>query len=411
MLKKINVDDVRVGMYIDEVCGSWLDHPFWKSSFSLSTPKQLKTLQESDIQEVWIDTDKGLDVETVTPGVTGEENKTEEENKPVDEVVQEARVYTPKELPLLVALHEEVERARKVHEKAKAAVMYMFHDVRLGKALQTQETHVLVDNITQSLERNSNAFLSLSRFKEKDSHTYLHSIAVCALMVAVGRQFGIEGEELRNLGVAGLLHDVGLMQIPERILHKPGSLTSEEYDVIKTHPKLGWMTILKDSPETNEMVLDVCLHHHERMDGTGYPDNLPGESLSLYSQICMVCDVYDTITSDRSYKKGCAPAEAVRKMSAWQPGQFDQKVFHAFVKTVGIYPSVTLVKLKSGRLAIVTDQVSKSLLTPKVKVFFSTKLNAPTFPELIDLSKSRDSIVSIENPQTYGLNLKTITGI
>lgn len=405
MLKKINVDDVRLGMYIDEVCGSWMEHPFWKSSFKLATLKQLKTLQECGIQEVWIDTNKGLDVEISTHVVT-----KEEENEQVNETLQEAAVYTPKELPLLVALHEEVERARKIHGKAKTAVMYMFHDVRMGKALQTDETHALVENITQSLERNSNAFLSLSRFKEKDNHTYLHSLAVCALMVAVGRQFGIEGEELRNLGVAGLLHDVGLMQIPDKILHKPGNLTGEEFNVIKAHPKLGWM-ILNDSPEMNEIVLDVCLHHHERIDGAGYPDALTGDSLSLFSKICTVCDVYDTITSDRCYKKGEAPAEAIRKMAAWQPGHFDLRVFHAFVKTVGIYPAGTLVKLKSGRLAVVTDQATKSLLTPIVKAFFSTKLDAPCFPELIDLSKAQDSIVSVESPKKWGLNMKMITGI
>jgi len=324
------------------------------------------------------------------------------------EKLQQAAALPPKNPP--VAMHEEVERARKVHKKAKAAVMHMFHEVRMGKALQTEDTLALVDDITQSLARNSNAFLSLTRLKEKDHHTYLHSLAVCALMIAVGKQFGMEGEELRNLGVAGLLHDAGMMQIPIGLLNKTGSLTSEEFDVIKAHPKLGWM-ILNDAPEMNEIVLDVCLHHHERIDGAGYPEGLPGEGLSLYAKICTVCDVYDTITSDRCYKKGIAPAEAIRKMAAWQPGHFDLAVFHAFVKTVGIYPVSTLLMLKSGRLAVVTDQATKSLLTPVVKVFYSTKLNAPTFPELLDLSKAQDSIVCVENPQKWGVNLAAITGI
>ncbi len=405
MLKKINAGDVKIGMYIHEVGGSWLDNPFWKESFRLTTPKQLKTLQGCGNQDIWIDTEKGLDVEVETPVVT-----EEEENEQVEEVLQEAAVQVPKESPPALALHEEIDRARKVHAKAKAAVMYMFHDVRMGNALKTNDTFELVDDITQSFARNSNAFLSLSRLKEKDSHTYLHSIAVCALMIAVGRQFDIEGEQLRSLGVAGLLHDAGIMRIPERIINKPKNLTDEEFKVVKAHPILGWR-ILKDSPEINEIVLDVCLHHHERMDGAGYPDKLAGESLSLFCKICTVCDVYDTITSDRYYKRSYAPASAIRKMAAWQPGHFDLTVFHAFVKAVGIYPSGTLVKLKSGRLAVVTDQSTKSLLTPIVKVFFSTNINAPIFPELIDLSKAQDSIASVENPLTWNLNLKMITGI
>ena len=405
MLKKINTSDVRIGMYIHEVGGGWLDNPFWRRRFRLITPKQLKTLQESGVPDVWIDTGKGRDVDTDTPIVT-----EEEENQQVEEVLHEAVDFAPKELTPSVALHEEVDRARKTHNKAKATVMYMFQDMRMGKALQAKETFALVDDIIQTLTRNSNAFLSLSRLKEKDSYTYLHSVAVCALMVAVGRQFGIEGEELRNLGVAGLLHDAGMVRIPDRIVNKSRSLTSEEFAVIKAHPKLGWK-ILSDAPEMNEIVLDVCLHHHERMDGAGYPDQSPGENLSLYTKICTICDVYDTITSDRYYKKGYAPVDAIRKMAAWQPGHFDLQVFHAFVKTVGIYPSGTLVKLASGRLAVVTDQATKSLLTPIVKIFFSTKLNAPIFPELLDLSKAQDFIASVESPQKWGLNLKMITGI
>lgn len=407
MLKKISVDDACVGMFIDEICGSWMDHPFWKSSFPIVSAKQLEKLQNCGIYEIWIDTGKGRDVEPDTPIVT-----EEEEDAQVNEVLQgtEEEVFTPRELPVLVALHEEVERARKVHNKAKAAVMYMLHDVRMGKALQPEETYGLVDDITQTLVRNSNAFLNLTRFKEADNHTYLHSLAVCGLMIAVGRQFGIEGDELRNLGMAGLLHDVGMMQVPDWVLHKPKSLTKKEFNVIKTHPQLGWMAILKDAPDINEMVLDVCLHHHERIDGKGYPDALSGESLSLFTKICTVCDVYDTITSDRCYMKGCTPVEAIRKMAAWQPGQFDQKVFHAFVKTVGIYPAGTLIKLTSGRMGVVTDQTTNSLLTPKVKVFFSAKNDMPITPSLLDLSKSQDAIVSVEDPKKWGLNIKAITG-
>ena len=405
MLKKINVNDARIGMHVHEVCGSWLEHPFWKKSFRLATSKQLNALQECGVREAWIDTDKGLDVETSAPSVT-----VAEENERVSEALPAAPAHVPKELSTPVALHEEIDRARKLHNKIKSAVMYMFQDLRMGKALQTGETLALVDEITQSLARNSSAFLSLARFKEKDGYTYLHSVAVCALMIAVGRQFGIEGEALRNLGVAGLLHDAGMTRVPDRILNKPQTLTDEEFKVIKSHPKLGW-TILNGAPEINEMILDVCLHHHERADGAGYPDNQSAESQSLFSKICAVCDVYDAITSDRSYKKAYAPVDAIRKMTAWQPGQFDLAVFHAFVKTVGIYPSGTLVKLRSGRLAVVTDQGGKSLLTPTVKVFFSTKINAPIFPELVDLSKAQDAIVGVENPLTWGLNLKMITGI
>jgi len=405
VLKKITASDARIGMFIHEIGGSWLNNPFWKSSFLVSSERQLNKLQEFSLHDIWIDTNKGLDVELDTSVVT-----VEQEAQPVKQALQETAESPPEKVVKTVPLHEEIDRSRKVYAKAKKAVKHMFHEVRMGNALHTDETFALVDEITQSLSRNSNAFLGLSRLKEKDHHTYMHSVAVCGLMIAVGRQFDIEGEQLRNLGVAGLLHDAGLAKIPTRILNKPGHLSEEESNIIRTHPALGW-DLLEAANDTNEMVLDVCLHHHERMDGDGYPKNLPGESLSLYTKICTVCDVYDTITSDRYYQKSYAPTEAIRRMTAWQPGQFDLNVFHALVKTVGIYPVGTLLKLKSGRLAAVTDQTSKSLLTPIVKVFYSINLNAPIFPKLVDLSITPDEIISVESPKKWSVNVKTITGI
>jgi hypothetical protein len=124
-----------------------------------------------------------------------------------------------------------------------------------------------------------------------------------------------------------------------------------------------------------------------------------------------VCDVYDAITSNRCYKVGWEPAEAIRKMAEWQEGHFDNTVFHAFVKTIGIYPSGTLVKLKSTRLAVVIEQTEKNLLTPIVKVFFSTKSNMPMQPEIVDLSQSADSILNAEDPQKWGFDLKKLAAI
>ncbi len=146
-------------------------------------------------------------------------------------------------------------------------------------------------------------------------------------------------------------------------------MTDEEFAIVKAHPRKGW-EMLRESGGVSEEGLDVCLHHHERMDGTGYPDKLSGEALTLLARMGSVCDVYDAITSDRCYKKGWEPAESIHKMAEWKDGHFDETVFHAFVKTIGIYPNGTLLKLESGRLGLVIEQSAKSLTTPIVKVFF-----------------------------------------
>ena len=403
MRKKINIRDVRLGMFIHEICGSWMDHPFWKKSFKLSDQADFNTLMQCGVKEVWIDISKGLDVEAIVSAVT-----TETANALVENTFQlVARSTKEKALPR-AALQDELVRARKIHAKAAQAVVSMFGEARMGNAIKVEQVVTLVEEINQSIARNSDALLSLARLKNADNYTYLHSVAVCALMIALGRQLGLEGALLNEIGMAGLLHDVGKMFIQGDILNKPGRLTDDEFVIIKGHPQKGW-EMLKSCPDVSEMALDVCLHHHENVTGTGYPDRISGEALTLYARMCAVCDVYDAITSDRCYKKGWAPGEAIRKMTEWKDGRFDETVFSAFVKTVGIYPAGTLVKLKSGRLGVVMEQTEKSLLTPVIKVFFSTRSNLRIQPELVDLSKSTDRIANLEDSQQWGFDLNELT--
>jgi putative nucleotidyltransferase with HDIG domain len=402
MLKKIHIRDLRSGMFINELCGSWMDHPFWKKAFLLASADDLKSLQTCGIQEVWIDTDKGLDVASAVATSTLEEEK----KKIDDELLSIAKA--PASEPH-IPLHDELARARKLQAKSKAAVTSMFNEARMGNAIKVSEAADLVDEISQSITRNPEAFINLTRLKTKDDYTYMHSIAVCALMIALGKQLGLSGNDLKEAGLAGLLHDVGKMLIPDEVLNKPGKLTDEEFETVKQHPRKGW-EMLQGSAEITAIALDVCLHHHERVDGTGYPGRISGDQLTLFARMGAVCDVYDALTSNRCYKNGWEPADTIRKMAEWRNGHFDERVFQAFVKTIGIYPSGTLVRLKSGRLAIVIEQTEKSLLTPIVKAFFSTKSNEPIMPEMIDLSRSQESIASAEDPAKWGFDLKKITG-
>ena len=219
---------------------------------------------------------------------------------------------------------------------------------------------------------------------------------------------GIKSDTLRALGVAGLLHDIGKAAVPPAVLNKAGRLTDEEFDIVKMHSMQGW-EILQRASGADDIALDVCRHHHERMDGAGYPDRISGEMLTVHAQMGAICDIYDAITSDRCYKKAWPPTEALRKMAEWQHGHLDEKIFQCFI--VGIYPVGTLLKLKSGRLAVVTDLTEKSLLEPIVRVFFSARSNAPITRELVNIALSQDAVVSVEDPVKWGLDLKKMAGL
>ena len=383
-------------MYIDDLCGKWIDVPFWKTAFKLKNKKDLANLQNCGVKQVWIDTARGLDVET-------------NDAVPTSIIVPDMSTNEQPQLELQVSLENELEAARKIQQRATEQVISMFQQARMGKALQAESAIPITNEIYQSVVRNPGALISLTRLKTKDDYTYMHSVAVSALMIALGRQLGVDEDIVKSLGIAGLLHDVGKMAVPDQILNKPGKLTDEEFDIIKSHPEHG-LAMLKDSTEIDDIARDVCLHHHERVDGTGYPEKSSAEDLSLFAKMGAVCDVYDAITSNRSYKDAWEPADSIRKMASWKEGHFDEAVFNAFVKTVGIYPAGTLVKLSSGRLGVVTDQSAGSLLEPKVKIFYSTTAKAHILPKIVELRRSGETIENIADPIAFGIDLKKIIG-
>jgi putative nucleotidyltransferase with HDIG domain len=261
----------------------------------------------------------------------------------------------------------------------------------------------LVEDISQSVMRHQSALISLARLKTSDEYTYMHSVAVCALMIALARQMGLNAEQVREAGMAGLLHDLGKMVIPLSILNKPGKLTDAEFAVVRGHPEAG-ARLLQQGGGLMATVIDVCLHHHEKVDGSGYPHRLLGDAISLFARMGAVCDVYDAVTSNRAYNRGWNPAEAIRKMAEWK-GHFDTQVFKAFVKSVGIYPVGSLVRLESGRLGVVLEQNEKSLLMPRVKVFLSARSKVPIPQQVVDLAKPmvNDKIVGVESAEAWGL--------
>jgi len=276
----------------------------------------------------------------------------------------------------------------------------MFREARMGKAVDAEGCLPLVEEISSSVMRNPGALVSLARLKSQDEYSYMHSVAVCALMVALAREAGMDADACRQAGLAGLMHDLGKAKMPLAVLNKPGKLTDDEFTVMRSHPERGHELLLEGRGAGAE-VLDVCLHHHERIDGTGYPHKLAGDAISQVARMGAICDVYDAITSNRPYKKGWDPAESVARMASWQ-GHFDAALFKLFVKSLGIYPVGSLVRLQSGRLAVVVEQNPTALTAPAVKVFFSTRSNLPISVQRLDLAGSDDRIVGRESAAQWG---------
>lgn len=463
MIKAIPIRLARPGMWFHRLGGEGVHPVFVKHSFLL-TAREIDALRRGGVDELLIDTDKGLDCPGWPPsgpeqageaaphasrpeGVTeGEESRTDarpsEAGAPQREAAEvgnaeridvsesaaegeltnaagdegaapgtqaaapgEAAPSAVAEAPAaprrLRAIDVELRSAQKLCLAAKEQMIEMFAEARMGKAVHAGSVESLVKEINASVTRNPDALISVARLKRHDDYTYLHSVAVCALMIALAKQLKLPEDQVREAGVGGLLHDIGKAAMPLTVLNKPGALTDDEFRIMKAHPVKGF-EMLQEGGGASAAALEIALHHHEKYDGTGYPHGQAGESIDLLSRMGAVCDVYDAISSNRPYKKAWSPAESVRRMAAWK-GHFDPQVFNAFVKSIGIYPVGALVRLQSDLLAVVTEQNDDSLLTPKVRIFFNARKRESVFIRDLDLAAPNcgDRIAGIESPETW----------
>ena len=376
MFKKVDSSQLKVGMYVHDLSCDWMTHPFMRNRFLLRSNDEIRKIIAAGIHDVVIDNSKGLDLQdapTVAQAAAAIER----------ELVQ---IASAPQLVTRVSLGMELARATQLRKQASGLVRTVMADVRLGNAVDIDRVEPMVEDITESILRNPGALVGLLRIKTKDDYTFLHSISVCALMVAFCRSRGLDAATTHQAGLGGLLHDTGKALVPDAILNKPGPLSPEEFALVKRHPRDGH-AILLQTPEVGPIPLDITLHHHERRDGSGYPDGLAGDAIGELAQMAAIVDVYDALTSERSYHRAIPAADALRKIYEWSKFHFNPVFAQDFMRCVGIYPVGTMVKLESGRLAVVIEAHESNLLAPKVNVFFSTRSNAYIKPETVDLSR------------------------
>lgn len=394
MIKQIRTDQLKPGMFIHDLNCGWLDHPFVSNTFKVRDQATVDKIIELGIREVYIDTVKGANVWEARTQV--------EVNADLDRRLQEIAEKAP-EKPIVAELKNESARARRLHGEANKIVRHMMDDVRLGQQIQVERIEPLVENMVDSIFRNQDALLPLARLKNHDDYTFEHSVSVCALLVAFGRGMKLPRETIKEMALGGLLHDVGKARIPDNILNKPAKLTDDEFARMQSHVAQS-VILLKQTPGVSDIAMRVAAEHHERFDGTGYPQRLKAETISLYGQMASIVDVYDAISSERVYHRGMPPTQALKKLLEWSSHHFDPQLVQAFIRAIGIYPTGTLVQLDSKRIGVVVEQNEEKLLEPVVKVFYHAGQQHYIPPEIVDLSKVQDRIASFENYEKWKID-------
>ena len=397
MIKRIDIRQLQVGMYIEDLDASWLDHNFVTQRFAVKDQKTLLRLIKSGLKHLYIDTKKGLDIE---------EAPTQQEVQ--QNVEKQVRHIAEKEKPLenQVSVEEELSKARTICKEASSIIQNLMEGMRYGKEIEIESVQSITDQMIESTFRNKDALISLSRIKDKDHYTYMHSVSVSGLMVTFGRSMGFDKEKIRELAVGGLLHDVGKMETPAKILNKPGKLNDDEFEIMRSHVTYS-RELLQDKAGISQNSLDIASQHHERMDGSGYPFGLKDDEISQVGQMSTIVDVYDALSSVRVYKDAWEPNKVLKKMMEWSDSHFNPALVQQFIRCLGVYPIGAMVELDSGLVGIVVEQNEVNLLKPKVKVVYNAKKHDYAPIQELDLERSSDFIKSAVDPKKYRINPST----
>jgi putative nucleotidyltransferase with HDIG domain len=397
VIRKIDIRELRAGMYVHDLNCSWVAHPLYPTRFKVKSDQEVEKLIELGGSSVYIDSAMGDDAPHAA---------TEDEVRLSVEAALLKIAETPgaKGSAQGISTREELASAMQIHKEANQTIQQVMSDIRLGRQSEMESIEPAIQGIVDSVFRNSGALIQLGGIRSKDQYTFAHSVSVSALLAAFARTMKLNNDIIRQLSIGGMLHDIGKMRVPDAILNKPERLTESEFEEMRRHVQHA-VDILEEVSWIAPISLQVTAQHHERYDGSGYPGGLKGDQISQFGQMATIVDVYDAITSARVYHQAMPPALAIRKIQEWSGQYFNEELVGHFVRSVGIFPLGTLVRLESGLLAVVVEHSGTSLLNPVVRVMYDTGKRSGVESYDLDLSQqSADRIAGYESPAKWGID-------
>ncbi|MEH6504388.1 MAG: HD-GYP domain-containing protein [Cycloclasticus sp.] len=377
----VRAENLQLGMYVAKLDRPWLDSPFKLQGFNIRTQRDLQAVR-GICHHVYVDRTRQSKLSVAAKSSA---------------VGSEFIIGTAPQK--LGSFEKEIKRATSNYRATGQLISDIMQKVKNGGGIDTRVAKDAVASSVNSILHSPDAHLWLTQLKKKDEYTAQHSLNVCMLSIVLGRHIGLGNQELRNLGLCGMMHDMGKMLIPAKILNKPGELDAAELEVMKTHTTLG-AELLKSSDNMFHGAIETALTHHERIRGQGYPSGLKDSEVSYYSNIVSIVDTYDALTSDRPYKKGMTHLDATQILYQQSGDQFDRLLVTKFIESLGVFPAGCYVQLSDDRIALVLEANEQSRLRPRVMTIMDKYMN-PIKEMIVNLDKvfvdSKGSPLRIQN--------------
>lgn len=389
---QVSVGELCVGMYVGALDRPWLESPFLLQGFPIRTPTDIEQLR-SLCRYVFVDKNKsakgslaGLTTPRTGPAVSTEVKQTKPRwKRKVSGLF--GGLTSKRSRELAQGVEKSLGRSERVFTETRSLARRVIRDARIGGTIDTKTAREAVSDCVDHVLRNSDALMMFSNIKNKDNYTSEHSVNVSILSIVLGRSAGLQRAHLEEVGLAGLLHDVGKVLTPTEILNKPERLTDDEFLIMRMHPSQG-RDILDTTEGLGRPIRDVAHQHHERLNGSGYPRSLRDNDLGLYTRIVAIADTYDAITSDRVYGRGRPSLEAFQILRAASGSHYDETLVAKFLDTIGAYPPGSAVQLRNGQFAIVVRRNPTHSLRPVVLLVKDAK-QRPIKPRYIDTAEAK----------------------
>lgn len=407
-MKKIEVIDLQLGMYVGELDRPWTDTPFIFQGFFLDRREQIDELQKL-CDFVYIDLFRQREEISGLAGSPAARKVTRSAGTQTSAAANRDDL-PPEVYPIQHGVEQEMDAARDARRETEHALEQIVRDIKLGKKPAITPAREAVSGMVESVVRNPNASVWLTRLKRLDSYTYAHSIDVTAYLLVFGRHLGLPKEEMRVLGLGGLLFDIGKSALPLPLLQKRTQLSDEEYEVVRSHVMLG-VNLVQQMEGVPKRVIEMVQGHHERFDGSGYPAGTKGSGIPAFCRMAAIVDTFDAITSERPYAAPLSCHEALRKLYDWRERLFHKGLVEQFIECLGIYPVGTIVELNTGEVAIVLAQNRFRQLRPRLVLIldadkqpYGTMDVLDLIDDVVDVQGMPVEIVRALEPGMYGVD-------